>query len=65
MEGVFHLVEKASRLPWSALDDVGLIFTGCNQYVFDRLSTKCRQAGAISDSQLTYIMQTVVREDLV
>lgn len=65
MESVFHLVEKASRLPWSALDDVGLIFTGCNQYVFDRLNTKCKQAGVISHSQLEYIRQTVVHEDLV
>ncbi len=38
MEVVFWLVDVSKRLSWSDLDDLVKVFSGCNQYVLDRLS---------------------------
>ena len=65
MESVFHVVEAVKTLSWKDLDDVTKIFTGCNQYVFNRLSTNCKRAGVITDTQLEAIRATVKREDLI
>ena len=65
MESVFFLVGAVKRLSWADCDDITKIFCGCNQYVFDRIKSKVRVAGQITDSQLAAIGATVVREDLV
>lgn len=65
MECIFHLVEAVKTLSWAECDSVEAIFAGCNQYVFDRLNTKCREAGTITAEQLATIRETVKHEDLV
>lgn len=65
MESVFHLVEAVKRLTWEECDSVQAIFSGCNQYVFDRLNTKVKGAGAITDHDLDVIRATVKREELL
>lgn len=65
MESVFHVVEAVKKLSWADCDDVTKIFAGCNQYVFDRLNTKCKEGGTITTEQLAVIRATVVREDLL
>lgn len=65
MESIFHLVDAVKRLSWADCDDVTEIFAGCNQYVYDRLRSKCKQAGTITDEQLTAILPTVKREELL
>ena len=65
MESIFHLVEAVKTLTWQECDDVKAIFSGCNQYVFDRLNTKCQNAGAISAEDLAVIRETVKREELL
>lgn len=59
METVFHIVERVKTLKWNEVDDLTAIFKGCNSYVYDRLSTNCRNAGLITDSQLLAIKETV------
>jgi hypothetical protein len=65
MESVFHLCAAVKRLSWADCDDVTKIFAGCNQYVYDRLKSFCRQAGTITDEQLATIRETVKREELI
>lgn len=65
MESVFHVVDAVKRLTWEECDDVAKIFAGCNQYVFDRLATKCFEIGAITTDQLRVIQPTVKREELL
>lgn len=65
MESLFHVVEAVKTLSWTDLDDLRKIFTGCNQYVYNRLSTLCRQAGAIDDAALCAIRPTVKQEELL
>lgn len=65
MESVFHLVDAVKRLSWAECDDLVKIFSGCNQYVFDRLNSYCRDAGSISAEQLDAIRPTVIREELI
>lgn len=65
METIFHLVAKAKTLSWKQCDDLVAIFSGCNQYVYDRLSTKCFDAGVISANKLHEIEETVIREELL
>lgn len=59
METVFHIVDKVKSLSWKQCDDITAIFSGCNNYVFNRLRTYCFDAGAISLEQLNEIEQTV------
>ena len=40
MELVFFLVERMKDLSWKSLDDLSVVFKGCNQYVYDRLSMR-------------------------
>lgn len=65
MESIFFLCDAVKKLSWNDVDDVTKIFSGCNQYVFDRLKSKVKDAGYISDSQLAAIRATVIREDLI
>jgi hypothetical protein len=65
MESVFHLCAAVKKLSWADCDDLTKIFAGCNQYVYDRLKSFCRQAGTITDEQLATIRATVKREELI
>ena len=65
MECIFHVIEAVKKLSWEDLDDVTKIFHGCNQYVFDRLKSKCYDADAITMEQLNAIRPTVIREELL
>ena len=65
MECIFHLVEAVKTLTWAECDSIEAIFAGCNQYVYDRLRSRCKDAGDITDSQLAAIRETVKREELV
>ena len=61
METVFHVVEKVRTLKWEDCDDVVKIFSGCNQYVYDRLQSKC----GLDSETLAAIYATVKHEDLI
>ena len=65
MESVFHLIEACKRCSWADMDDLTKVFAGCNQYVYDRLNTKCRAACVISAEQLATIQPTVKVEELL
>lgn len=65
MESVFFLVDAVKTLSWADCDDLVKIFSGCNQYVYDRLRSFCAERGAISTEQLTAIGATVKREELI
>ena len=65
METIFHIVGKVKSLSWKQCDDLVAIFSGCNQYVFDRISTKCFSASTITQAQLDEIKETIVREELI
>lgn len=65
MESVFHLVDAVKTLSWADCDKLEKVFAGCNQYVFDRLKSHCREAGTITDAQLEAIRPTVQRADLI
>lgn len=65
MEAIFHVIEAVKKLSWSDLDHIEKVFAGCNQYVFDRLNTKCKQAGTITATELAAIHATIVREELL
>lgn len=65
MESVFHLVDAVKTLSWADCDDLTKIFAGCNQYVYDRLKSKVKNAGAITDAELAVIRETVVREEFI
>ena len=65
MESIFHLIDAVKKLSWADCDDLTKVFNGCNQYVYDRLKSKVKQAGAITDAQLSAISGTVVREELI
>ena len=65
MECVFWLVDAVKRLSWSDCDDLVKIFRGCNQYVFDRIRSYCREAGTIRQDQVDEIRGSVVRADYI
>lgn len=62
METVFHLIDRVNKLGWSDLDDVEKLFTGCNNYVFDRLSTNCLERGVITADVVNAIRTTIKNE---
>lgn len=61
MESVFFLCERVRKISWADCDDIVKIFSGCNQYVFDRLQSKCN----LSTAQLDAIQGTIIREELL
>lgn len=65
MECVFHLVEAVKRISWNDCDSIVKIFKGCNQYVFDRLSTYVFDAGLISNVELNSIRETIKTDNLL
>lgn len=65
MESIFHLIEASKNLEWKELDDITAIFSGCNNYVFDRLNTLVRRSGQITEEQLTAISATVKTEQFI
>lgn len=58
METIFFLVERVKSISWTDCDSLTKIFTGCNSYVFDRL-TKCRNEGVISSAEVETVRATV------
>ena len=64
METLFHLIETVKHISWTDCDSIVKIFSGCNQYVYDRLATLVRNEHFISDSQLAEISPTVTHTDL-
>lgn len=65
MESLFHLVDAVKRISWDDCDDLTKIFAGCNQYVYDRLKSKCYDGGTITSAQLDAIRPTVKRMELL
>lgn len=65
MESVFHLVEAVKILKWEDLDDLVKIFSGCNQYVADRICTYCLQANTISPKGAQTIKATSIRQEFL
>lgn len=65
MESVFFLIDAVKRISWNDCDDLTAIFSGCNQYVFDRIKSFCYNAGTITSAQVEAIRLTVKREDLL
>lgn len=65
VEAVFHIMEAVKRLSWKQLDSLEAIFSGCNQYVFDRIKTKCFRANTISAEAVEKIRATVKQEILL
>lgn len=61
MESIFFLCDRVRKISWSDCDNVTKIFEGCNQYVYDRLRTKCD----LSTEALAAIANTVQREELL
>jgi hypothetical protein len=59
METVFHLIDRVKKLSWNDLDDLSKVFSGCNDKVYDRLSTNCLRAGTIDNVTLEKIRPTV------
>ena len=65
METIFHIVGRIKELSWSQLDSIPAIFSGCNQYVFDRLKSNVFSAGFITQSDLDAIRATIKTEELL
>lgn len=63
MESVFFLCERVRKLSWADCDNLQAIFQGCNQYVYDRLESRC--SDYIPHSVLQAIAGTVIREELL
>lgn len=63
MECVFFLVDACKRLSWADCEDPVKVFSGCNQYVFDRLTTFCLDH--LTSAQLSAIAATVKSEELL
>lgn len=61
MESVFFLVDRVKELSWGDCDDLAKIFFGCNKYVYDRIQSKCRLSGTITDVQLNAIRANMDR----
>ena len=55
METVLFLVDRICKLSWKNLDDIVTIFSGCNRYVLDRLSTNCLNARVITSENVEKI----------
>lgn len=64
-EVVFHIMETVKTISWADCDDIVKIFSGCNQYVYNRLNTYVKEANQISERQCMQIFGTVRREQLL
>lgn len=63
VESVFFLVDRVKKISWTECDDLAAIFSGCNQYVYDRLNSKCRDM--IAADTMEKIKNAVKRENLL
>lgn len=63
MESVFYLIDAVKRISWADCLNPVKIFSGCNQYVFDRLESIVHDAGYITDAQLAEIRPTVKNDN--
>ena len=61
MECVFFLINRVRTIKWEDCDDVYKIFQGCNQYVYDRLRTKCN----LLQETLDNIRQKIKYDDFI
>lgn len=62
MESVFFLVEASKRISWTDIDDLVKVFSGCNQYVLDRLS-RCVDKRVLSADKYNQIAAKSIEED--
>lgn len=62
MESIFFLVDAVKTLSWADCDDLKAIFKGCNNYVYDRLSSLVYNDGLISDADLSDIHYNMITE---
>jgi len=65
LETIFHIMESVKTISWTDCNDIVKIFSGCNQYVYNRLKTYVKDANQITDAQLNQISSTVIREQLL
>lgn len=65
MECIFWLVKACTKTSWKDMDDLVKIFSGCNQYVWDRIKSKCLPAMTITADQVREIENAIVRDELV
>lgn len=61
METIFFLLPRLIKLQRKDLDNLGKVFTGCNKYVYDRLSTRCRDY--IQGEDLARVIETLTDEE--
>lgn len=52
LEAVFFLCERVRSISWADCDNIAKIFSGCNQYVYDRLKSKCNLPQDVLDEIL-------------
>lgn len=65
MESVFWLIKRVRSISWKDCDDLVKIFSGCNQYVADRIATYCHQYDTITTEQAEAICNAAIHEDLL
>ena len=65
MESIFWLVDRVKTISWNDCDDLVKIFSGCNQYVCDRIKSDLYAVNDISAEQYEAIKRAVVREELI
>lgn len=65
MESIFFLCERVKTASWAECEDLGKLFAGCNQYVFDRIKSYCYDARTISAAAIEAIRPTVVHDDFI
>ena len=65
LESVFFLVDRVKNIKWADCDSLVKIFSGCNQYVADRINTLCLERGTISREDAEAIQRAAVREELI
>lgn len=65
MESVFHLIEASKRISWNDCESLAKIFSGCNNYVFNRISTNCFRADKISAEDIEAIRPTVITKEFL
>lgn len=64
METIFHLVDTVKRISWKDCDSIEKIFSGCNQYVADRLS-KARTQGVCDNEVYQRVDSEKVYKELL
>jgi hypothetical protein len=65
METIFWLVKQSKELSAKDWSNAVKLWSGCNQYVFDRLTDAVEMYGTISREELGTIADNVKIEELV